>query len=141
MFVRTADAVWDGGFKKGRGRMRTAICEGDYTAGSRFGNDRGTNPEEMIGAAHAGCFSQALALGLEQAGYPPEHIETTARVHLDKVGNGFAITGIELVTKARVPNIAEAAFLGEAENAKQNCPVSQALQAVPISLQATLLPQ
>lgn len=142
MFVRHASAVWEGTLKEGSGRMKTAsgACEGRYTAASRFENAEGSNPEELIGAAHAGCFSQAFSLGLEQAGFRPERIATEARVHLEKVANGYAITRVDLTTRARVPNIPEATFLSEAEKAKQTCPVSQALKAIEITLQAELEP-
>ncbi len=140
MPIRKANAVWEGTLKEGAGHLKTGSgkCEGRYTAASRFENAEGTNPEELIGAAHAGCFSQAFSLSLEQAGFKPERIETDARVHLEKVSEGFAITRIELSTRARVPNIPEATFLSEAEKAKQSCPVSQALKATKISLEAEL---
>ncbi|WP_303903525.1 OsmC family peroxiredoxin [Thiohalomonas denitrificans] len=140
MPIRNASAVWEGTLKAGAGRLKTesGSFEGRYTAASRFEEEEGTNPEELIGAAHAGCFSQAFSLSLEQAGFKPERIETSARVHLDKVPDGFAITRVELTTKARVPNIPEATFQSEAEKAKQTCPVSQALKAIDITLDAHL---
>jgi osmotically inducible protein OsmC len=99
----------------------------------------GTNPEELIGAAHAGCFSMALSGVLTEVGNAPDEILTTARVHLDKIDEGFAITGIELQTRARVPGIDEADFQQHADGAKANCPVSRALAGVEISLEAELL--
>lgn len=143
MSIRKANAEWDGNFRSGGGHMHPASGVGDehYTTSTRFEDAPGTNPEELLGAAHAGCFSQALALALDQAGYPPQHIETDAQVHLDKLDGGFSITAIDLETRARVPNIPESVFLSEAEKAKQTCPVSQALKAVPITLQAHLVSQ
>ena len=140
MLIRNASAVWEGGLKDGAGRVATGSgnCEGRYTAASRFENAEGTNPEELIGAAHAGCFSQALSLTLEKAGFKPERIETEARVHLEKTSDGYAITRIKLNTRARVPDIPESTFLSEAETAKQTCPVSQALKAIDITLEARL---
>src|SRR5690606_22373325 len=95
-------------------------------------------PEELIGAAHAGCFSMALALMLEKAGFRPQRIESAAKVHIDKVGEGFKITRIDLTTDATVPGIDEQSFRRYAEDAKNNCPVSQALAGTQIQLQATL---
>lgn len=138
---RTADARWNGDLMKGNGTMRlgSGAYEGKYSFGSRFDQDPGTNPEELIGAAHAGCFSMALSGALAKGGHAPENIETRAIVHLEKQEGGFAITGIDLTTKARVPGISEEAFLEIAEGAKQGCPVSKALAAVPIRLDATLI--
>lgn len=140
MPTRRADAVWEGDLQGGRGTMRMAsgAYEGGYSFGSRFEEVAGTNPEELIAAAHAGCFSMALSGALGKAGHPPERVSTTAKVHLEKVGEGFGITRIDLVTVARVPGIDEAAFQQAAEGAKTNCPVSKALAAVDVSLDATL---
>ena len=140
MPTRTADARWEGSLQEGRGSMKmaTGAYEGPYSFQSRFEEGDGTNPEELIGAAHAGCFSMALSGGLGKAGYEPESVETTAKVHIDKQGEGFAITRIELDTKARVPGIDADEFQKQAEGAKENCPVSQAL-GVDISLNAELL--
>jgi osmotically inducible protein OsmC len=136
---RTADARWEGDLKRGNGTMKlgSGAFEGRYSFGTRFENAPGTNPEELIGAAHAGCFSMALSLGLSSAGKPPKSIETHATVHLDKVGEALSITGIDLVTKGDVPGLSDADFQRHAEEAKKNCIVSRAL-AVPITLQATL---
>jgi osmotically inducible protein OsmC len=98
----------------------------------------GTNPEELIGAAHAGCFSMAFANGLTQAGHKPQEIRTTASVHFDKGDKGWGISRIDLVTEGNVPGIDEATFKRLAEDAKQNCPVSKALAATPMTLNATL---
>jgi osmotically inducible protein OsmC len=118
--------------------MESGAYEGRYSFGSRFAEETGTNPEELIAAAHAGCFSMALSGALGKAGHPPERVETKAKVHLEKVGEGFGITRIELTTVARVPGIDEATFREQAEGAKRNCPVSKALAGVEISLDATL---
>jgi osmotically inducible protein OsmC len=139
--LRTAEAVWQGKLPEGKGNMKlgSGAYEGEYSFASRFQESRGTNPEELIGAAHAGCFSMALSHMLGQAGYNPERIHTAAKVHLDKVGDGFKITAIELETEAKVPGIDEKAFLEKAEAAKQGCPVSQALAGTEIKLRATLV--
>jgi osmotically inducible protein OsmC len=140
MPTRKANARWDGTLQGGNGTMAMAsgAYEGPYSFQSRFQEGDGTNPEELIAAAHAGCFSMALSGALEQAGMSPEHIETEARVTVDKQGEGFAITRIALSTRARVPGADEDAFQQAAQGAKENCPVSQALAAVEISLEATL---
>jgi osmotically inducible protein OsmC len=129
MPVRNATAVWEGGLKNGKGKMMlgSGAFEGKYSFGSRFEQGPGTNPEELIGAAHAGCFSMQLAGILEQAGFVPEHIHTTASVHIDRSGDGFKITSIELDTEAKVPGIDEKTFRDKAELAKKSCPVSMAL--------------
>jgi lipoyl-dependent peroxiredoxin len=129
---RTASAAWDGSLTEGNGTMRMAsgAYEGPYSFQSRFEEGDGTNPEELIAAAHAGCFSMALSAELGRAGHDPESVETDATVHLDKEGDGFAIKRIELRTRARVPDIAEEEFQEIAEAAKKGCPVSQALAAV-----------
>jgi osmotically inducible protein OsmC len=114
------------------------VFDGSYTFASRFEAGTGTNPEELIGAAHAGCFSMALALMLDQEGRKPESITTTAKVKVDKVGDGFRIVGIDLTTEGVVPGIDEAGFREKAEAAKQGCPVSVALSSVNITLEARL---
>jgi lipoyl-dependent peroxiredoxin len=140
MPVRSAEAEWKGDLPKGSGKIRTETgsFEGAYSAGSRFEEAQGTNPEELIAAAHAGCFSMAFSNQLAKAGHPPESVKTTARVHIEKVEAGFAITKIELQTRAKVPGIDEATFREKAEAAKTGCPVSKALQAVQITLDARL---
>jgi lipoyl-dependent peroxiredoxin len=137
---RKADARWEGSLQDGNGTMRMASgsYEGPYTFESRFEEGEGTNPEELIAAAHAGCFSMALSGDLGRAGYEPESVETTATVQLDKVENGFKISRINLETEARVPGIEDAEFQEVAEGAKKGCPVSQALEAVEIDLDARL---
>ncbi len=141
MAKRTASAVWEGTLKEGKGRMKlgSGAFEGQYSFASRFEEGTGTNPEELIGAAHAGCFSMALAAGLTRGGFTPTRISTTASVGLEKVGEAFKITTIELTTEAEIPNIEEAAFLEQAETAKKNCPVSQALAGTNIKLNARLV--
>ena len=136
MPVRSATAEWSGTLREGQGTMRMAsgAYEGRYSFGSRFEEAPGTNPEELIAAAHAGCFSMALSAGLSRAGIQPERIETTAKVHLEKAGEGFAITRIDLATEGRVPGIDEATFREHAEAAKQNCPVSKVLAGAEIRL-------
>jgi osmotically inducible protein OsmC len=143
MPARRAEAEWRGDLKQGGGRLKlgSGAFEGAYTFRDRFEDGAGTNPEELLGAAHAGCFSMALSAGLTAAGHPPTRIHTTATVHIDKVGEGFAITKIELVTEGAVPGIDEAAFKSQAETAKAGCPVSKALAAVgTITLSAKLVP-
>jgi osmotically inducible protein OsmC len=140
MPVRTAVAAWNGDLKNGSGSMKlgSGAFQGTYSFASRFEHGTGTNPEELIAAAHAGCFSMALSLGLEQKGFRAEHIHTVARVHIDKSGDGFRITLIELETEGSVPGIEESVFQQLAESAKNNCPVSQALSSVRITLNARL---
>jgi lipoyl-dependent peroxiredoxin len=141
MATATGSAVWQGDLKGGKGSMKlgSGAYEGPYSFASRFENGQGTNPEELIGAAHAGCFSMALSAGLAQAGFPPKRVSTTAKVHLNRVGEGFKITTIELTTDAEVPGIQRSTFDEQAQSAKLNCPVSKALAGVEIKLDARLL--
>jgi lipoyl-dependent peroxiredoxin len=141
MPIRTANAKWTGSLQEGSGTMAlsSGAYEGPYSFQSRFEEGDGTNPEELIGAAHAGCFSMALSLGIGQKGHAPESVETTAKVHLDKQGEGFAITKIELTTRARVPGLDADSFQELANLAKQNCPVSQVLTGAEITLDAELV--
>ncbi len=141
MAMRQSDAEWRGDLKSGSGTMRlgSGAFEGAYSFPSRFENGSGTNPEELIAAAHAGCFSMALSAALSQAGHPPTRVHTTAKVHLDKAGAGFAITRIELDCEAEVPGLDADAFARQAEGAKANCPVSKALAGTEITLSAKLL--
>jgi lipoyl-dependent peroxiredoxin len=133
MPTRTANAVWNGSLQEGNGtmRMRSGAYEGPYTFQSRFEEGEGTNPEELIAAAHAGCFSMALSGDLGRAGYEPESVETTATVHLEMGGGPPTVARIVLDTKARVPGIENGEFQELAEGAKKNCPISRALAAVP----------
>lgn len=140
MPTRTADAVWSGPMPGGEGTMKMAsgAWEGPYSFSSRFEDGQGTNPEELIGAAHAGCFSMAFAGNLGRAGHEPQRVETSARVHIDKDGDGFTITRIELATTATVPGIDEEEFQRIAQASKEGCPVSRALAGVDIQLEAKL---
>lgn len=141
MPVRKAQAIWHGGIKDGHGHMSfgDGAFEGSYSAGSRFEEATGTNPEELLGAAHAGCFSMALSSGLSAAGTPPNQIRTEAQVTIEKIDAGWTVTKIHLSAEADVPGIDPAEFQKVAEKAKQNCPISRALGGVAISLQASLL--
>jgi lipoyl-dependent peroxiredoxin len=140
MAVRTSEAEWRGNLREGAGKLKlgSGAFEGSYSFRSRFEDGKGTNPEELLGAAHAGCYSMALSAGLSKAGHPPTRVHTVAKVYLEKVGEGFGITRIELECDAEVPGIAAAAFQEQAESAKKGCPVSKALAAVEITLKATL---
>jgi lipoyl-dependent peroxiredoxin len=141
MPVRSAEAEWRGSIARGSGHMRTesGAYEGEYSVPKRFGDERGTNPEELLGAAHAGCFSMALSSILTRAGHEPTRISTTAKVHIEKQGEGWEITTIELATEAEVPGLEAAAFAEHAEAAKQGCPVSKALAGPRITLEARLV--
>ena len=141
MPVRNADAQWEGALQDGKGTMRfgSGAFEGQYSFASRFEEGTGTNPEELIAAAHAGCFSMALSGGLSRAGHVPNRVHTTAKVHLEKGDAGFSISAIELETEADVPGIDDATFQKEAAAAKAGCPVSRALAAVDIKLNALLV--
>jgi osmotically inducible protein OsmC len=140
MAVRSAHARWEGPLVGGKGTMDTesGAFSGDYSFSSRFEDGGGTNPEELIGAAHAGCFSMALAHGLAEGGHVATSVDTTARVTIKAVEGGFAITGIELLCEAVVPGATDAEFQAAAEATKSGCPVSKALSAVPITLHASL---
>ena len=141
MATRNGSAVWEGTLREGKGTVKlgSGAFEGSYSFASRFEEGTGTNPEELIGAAHAGCFSMALAAGLSKASISPKRIATTAKVHLGQVEGGFAITSIELDTTAEVPGVDEKTFLEHAEGAKKNCPVSKALAGTEIKLNAKLV--
>ena len=143
MPTRSAQATWNGSLKDGRGEFKgsSGAIGGNYSFGTRFENAPGTNPEELIGAAHAACFSMALAAGLGKAGHNPKRVSTTADVTIDKVGDGFKITKILLKTEGQVPGIDEKTFREAAEKTKTGCPVSGALSAVPIELQVTKFSQ
>ncbi|MGH7590106.1 MAG: OsmC family protein [Gemmatimonadales bacterium] len=138
---RTADARWSGDLKSGKGTVKlgSGAYEGPYSFASRFENGKGTNPEELLGAAHAGCFSMALSVALSTKGHVPTSVTTTAKVHLDKSGAGFAIVGIDLVTRGVVPGVSEAEFKQMAEETKTGCIISKALSAVPMTLDAALV--
>ena len=140
MATSNAQANWEGSLKEGKGGMKlgSGALSAPFTFGTRFEGAAGTNPEELIGAALAGCFSMALSAGLGKAGFTPTRINTTAKVHLEKVGEGFKITRIELNNDAAIPNIDEAKFNEIAEATKKGCPVSQALTGTQIDLNAKL---
>ena len=140
MPVRSASAEWQGDLPKGKGTIRsqTGAIDGQYSFSSRFEEGTGTNPEELIAAAHAGCYSMALSNMLALAGSPPASVKTTAKVHLTKVEGGVGITLIELVCRAVVPGLGAAGFQEHAQKAKVGCPVSKALSAVEIRLDAAL---
>jgi lipoyl-dependent peroxiredoxin len=141
MPIRKSEAEWNGNLLEGQGHMKlgSGAYDGAYSFKSRMQDGAGTNPEELIAAAHAGCFSMALSAGLSKGGHTPKRLHTVANVHFDKVGEGFAITGIDLETEAEVPGIDAATFQQFAEGAKKNCPVSKALAATPINLKAVLV--
>ncbi len=141
MAVRISEAEWKGNLREGQGTMKlgSGAFEGRYSFPSRFESGQGTNPEELIGAAHAGCFSMALAAGLSKAGFTPTRVHTTAKVHLEQVEGGFAITKIELATEAQIPGIDNPTFQQQAEAAKKGCPVSKALAGTAITLTAKLV--
>jgi osmotically inducible protein OsmC len=139
MAVRTAEAVWEGTITEGSGNITVANKSFPYSFSSRFEEGNGSNPEELLGAAHAGCFSMQLGALLGRAGFPANEVRTVAKVHLIKGDAGFSITKIDLVTEADVPNIDEATFLETAKNAKEVCPVSRALASIEITLDAKLV--
>ena len=141
MATRTGSAVWEGTLKQGKGTMKlgSGAFEGPYSFSSRFEEGKGTNPEELIGAAEAGCYTMALSANLEKAGHPAKRVSTTATVKLEMVGGGPKITTIDLKTEAEVPGIDEAKFKEQAELTKKTCPVSVALAGTQINLEAKLL--
>lgn len=139
---RKAEARWSGDLKSGKGNVKlgSGAYEGPYSFISRFESGTGTNPEELLGAAHAACFTMALSNMLATAGHAPKNVTTTATVHLEKTDGKFGITGVDLVTRGQVPGIAEAEFQRLAQDAKVNCIISRALASVPMTLDAKLLP-
>jgi osmotically inducible protein OsmC len=141
MPVRSSKAEWQGNLKEGKGTVElgSGAFKGSYSFPSRFEDGTGTNPEELIAAAHAGCYSMALSAGLAKSGFNPIRVNTEAKVHLEKVGEGFEITTIELNMEAEISGIEQAVFLEHAEAAKQGCPISKALAGPKITLNAKLL--
>ncbi len=137
---RTSNARWEGDLKAGNGKVKlgSGTFAGNYSFGTRFENAPGTTPEELLGAAHAACFSMALAAGLAKGGHTAKSIDTTATVHLDKTDAGFSITKIDLVTVGEVPGLSAAEFGTAAEDTKKNCIVSRALASVPMTVKASL---
>lgn len=138
--AQTARAHWEGDLKTGKGRIALGSggYEGPYSFKSRFEGAPGTTPEELLGAAHAGCFTMALSLGLTTAGHPATSLDTTATVTLGKIGEQTAVTRIDLVLKGVVPGLSEAEFKRLAEDAKKNCIISRAISNVPMTLDASL---
>jgi lipoyl-dependent peroxiredoxin len=130
MPTSSASAVWEGGLKAGKGHFKagSGVFEGDYTFLTRFEGAKGTNPEELIAAAHAACLSMALSAGLEKSGTPATRISTKASCTVEKVGDGFKITRMRLEVRGKVPRVDQAGFAKAAEEAKKGCPVSGALQ-------------
>jgi osmotically inducible protein OsmC len=141
MAIRKAEAVWEGGLKGGSGKMKlgSGTFEGKFSFSTRFEEEKGTNPEELVGAAHAGCFSMALSAGLEKAGFPPKRVETKADVYFGTLGGKPRITKIHLDCQAQVPGVSVDQFRKIAEETKSDCPISAALAAVEISLDARLV--
>jgi osmotically inducible protein OsmC len=141
MPTRKAHARWEGSLKQGKGAidLGSGAFKGAYSFASRFEGGAGTNPEELLGAAHAGCFAMALSLVLGEAGFTPEYVDVTAEITLVPHGKGFKISRSQLKCEGRVPNIDRTVFMQHAETAKTSCPVSQALAGVEISLEATLV--
>jgi osmotically inducible protein OsmC len=141
MPTRSARASWKGSLREGNGRisLQSGACESAYSFGSRFEAGRGTNPEELLAAAHAGCFAMALSLELGKAGFPPEQIDAEARVTIEPADGGFAIRSSHITCEARVPGIDEVTFAKHAEATKLGCPVSKALAGVEITLDARLV--
>ena len=138
---RKGSAIWTGGLKDGRGVTSTesgVLNEARYSFSTRFEGEKGTNPEELIGAAHASCFSMALSGQLGKAGMSPERIQTTSTVTLDKVGEGFGVTGVHLDVTAKIPGADAEKFQAAAKAAKEGCPISKLLNA-PITMEAKLV--
>lgn len=141
-FKRYATAHWQGDLKTGKGAMSTPqsglFAEQNYSFNTRFGEEKGTNPEELLAAAHAGCFSMALGFMLGNAGHVATRIDTRAEVMMDTVGGGPTVVGVNLIVSASVPGLDAAGFAEVADNAKKNCVISRAL-GVPISMEARLV--
>ena len=140
MPIRSASAVWEGDLLKGKGTMKldSGAYEGPYTFASRFEEGKGANPEELIGAAHAGCFSMAFSNLAAKAGHAPKRVATRAKVHLDRDAGGFSITTVDLEMEADIPGLDQETFQRLANEAKLTCPVSRALGALTINLEAKL---
>ncbi|MCO8275318.1 OsmC family protein [Actinoplanes sp. TRM 88003] len=141
MPIRTATARWQGNLTEGSGTIKTGKggIQGNYSFKSRFEEGEGTNPEELIGAAHAGCYSMAFSKALSDAGFTPTSVDTVAKVHMDKTDAGFSVTRIDLETQGDVPGVDEGTFQKIAEDAKANCPISRLLSpGAEITLSAKL---
>lgn len=141
MPIRKAEAIWEGSLREGAGELKvgSGAFQVPYSWGKRFADEPGTNPEELIAAAHAGCFTMAFSAGLGRAGFAPTRLHTAADVSFEKLDEGFRITRIDLMCQGQVPGIDEATFNEMAEDAKENCPISQALKAVEVHLSTRLL--
>jgi osmotically inducible protein OsmC len=141
MAKNTASATWKGDLKNGNGKVRltSTAFEANYTFSSRFESGKGTNPEELVAAAHAACYSMALSNIVAGKGFTPEEVSTTAIATLSNPGSGFRITDMELTTEARIKGIDESTFITLANDAKANCPISKTLTSVNIKLKAKLL--
>lgn len=139
--TRTATVHWTGDVAHGRGSIATGSGKiaAEYSFGTRFSGDPGTNPEELLGAAHAACFTMAISGVLTRAGHPPTSLDTKAKVHLRRLEAGYEIGQIELEVTGTIPGVSAGEFTQMAEQAKETCPLSKALKAVPITLKATLL--
>jgi osmotically inducible protein OsmC len=141
MTISTSSATWEGGLKGGKGRYeaKSGTVQGNYSFSTRFEGAKGTNPEELLAAAHAACFSMALAAGLEKSGHPPIRISTTASASMEKVGEGNRITRMRLQVRGQVPGIDQATFAAAAEGAKNGCPISTVLKGnLEVELEARL---
>jgi lipoyl-dependent peroxiredoxin len=140
--ARTATVHWEGDIAKGRGTIKaqSGLVTADYSFGTRFSGDPGTNPEELLAASHASCFTMALSLALTRAGHPPTAIDTQAEVHLHQSPDGVDISKIHLTTTAAAAGLDDAQFQELARGAKDGCPISKALKAVDITLEAKLKP-
>ncbi len=140
--TRTADVHWEGNISHGKGTIKaeSGLVTAGYSFGTRFSNEPGTNPEELLAASHAACFTMALTLALTRDGHPPTAIDTKASVHLKRDGQGFAIPRIDLSTTVTAPGVDADEFQRLAKGAKENCPISRALNAVEIELDARLNP-
>lgn len=139
--IRTANATWKGNLKEGNGTINSesgVLKEVDYSFAKRFENEKGTNPEELLGAAHAACFSMALSNALSTAGHTVKSVKTTDKVHLEKSADGFAVSRIEIFCEAEVSGIDEKTFLKFAEDTKKGCPISKALASVEMKMEAKL---
>ncbi|MFS4438050.1 OsmC family protein [Paracoccaceae bacterium GXU_MW_L88] len=139
--IRKGNATWSGDLQSGKGTVSTqsgALSEQPFGFNTRFEDAAGTNPEELVGAAHAGCFSMAMSVGLGEAGYTADSIETEAKVHLEKDDSGFSVPKIELVTKAKIPDISDEEFQKIAAATKEGCPISKLMNAE-VTLDASLV--
>jgi osmotically inducible protein OsmC len=141
MPIRTAEAEWKGNLRQGNGTMKlgSGAYEGAFSFGTRFEENPGSNPEELVGAAFAGCFSMALSADIERAGFQPTRAHTSARVHLERGESGFSITRIELNTEAEVPGLDDAKFQEIAEGTRKNCPIAKSLAVPDVQLTAKLV--